>query len=52
MSNFRGSPRLLKGGVVLVAPDTSAVWRIVSQHGTGGASSRAHQTSQRNVPCN
>ena len=29
MSSFPGSPRLLKGGIVLLDPDTSAVRRIV-----------------------
>ena len=30
MSSFPGSPRLLKGGIVLVDPDTAAVRRIIS----------------------
>jgi hypothetical protein len=30
MSSFPGSPRLLKGGIVLVDPDTAAVQRIIS----------------------
>ncbi len=29
MTNFPGSPRLLKGGIVLIDPDTSAVQRII-----------------------
>ena len=29
MTSFPGSPRLLKGGIVLVDPDTSAVKRII-----------------------
>lgn len=29
MSPFPGSPRLLKGGIVLIDPDTSAVQRII-----------------------
>src|SRR5438093_7584143 len=29
MSSFPGSPRLLKGGIVLIDPDTSAVQRII-----------------------
>ena len=29
MSTFPGSPRLLKGGIVLIDPDTSAVRRII-----------------------
>ncbi len=30
MSTFSGSPRLLKGGLVLIDPDTSAVQRIIA----------------------
>ena len=30
MSSFPGSPRLLKGGIVLVDPDSAAVQRIIS----------------------
>jgi len=30
MSSFPGSPRLLKGGIVLLDPDTSAVLRIIT----------------------
>ena len=30
MSSFPGSPRLLKGGIVLIDPDTSAVQRIIA----------------------
>ncbi len=30
MSSFPGSPRLLKGGIVLIDPDTSAVLRIIT----------------------
>ena len=30
MSGFPGSPRLLKGGIVLLDPDTSAVQRIIA----------------------
>jgi hypothetical protein len=30
MSSFPGSPRLLKGGIVLVDPDTAAVQRIIT----------------------
>jgi len=30
MSSFPGSPRLLKGGIVLLDPDTSAVQRIIA----------------------
>ena len=30
MTAFPGSPRLLKGGIVLVAPDTGAVQRIIA----------------------
>ncbi|MFL5804529.1 MAG: hypothetical protein ACJ8CR_22635 [Roseiflexaceae bacterium] len=30
MTNFPGSPRLLKGGIVLIDPDTSAVRRIIA----------------------
>jgi hypothetical protein len=30
MSGFPGSPRLLKGGLVLIDPDTSAVLRIIA----------------------
>jgi hypothetical protein len=30
MSSFPGSPRLLKGGIVLIDPDTSAVRRIIA----------------------
>src|SRR5437867_12869112 len=30
MSNFPGSPRLLKGGIVLVDPQTAAVKRIIA----------------------
>jgi hypothetical protein len=30
MSSFPGSPRLLKGGIVLIDPDTSAVLRIIA----------------------
>src|SRR5215203_810161 len=30
MSSFPGSPRLLKGGIVLVDPDSVAVQRIIS----------------------
>jgi len=29
MTNFPGSPRILKGGLVLIDPDTSAVQRII-----------------------
>ncbi len=29
MSSFPNSPRLLKGGIVLLDPDTSAVLRII-----------------------
>src|SRR5947208_2141159 len=30
MTNFPGSPRLIKGGIVLIDPDTSAVQRIIA----------------------
>ncbi len=30
MTSFPGSPKLLKGGIVLIDPDTSAVQRIIS----------------------
>src|SRR4029450_9244839 len=30
MSSFPGSPRLLKGGIVLLDPDSSAVLRIIA----------------------
>src|SRR5262245_22329727 len=30
MSTFPGSPRLIKGGVVLIAPDTGVVQRIIA----------------------
>jgi hypothetical protein len=30
MSTFPNSPRLLKGGIVLIDPDTSAVQRIIA----------------------
>jgi hypothetical protein len=30
MTTFPGSPRLLKGGVVLIDPETSAVRRIIA----------------------
>ncbi len=30
MSTFPNSPRLLKGGIVLIDPDTSAVLRIIT----------------------
>jgi hypothetical protein len=30
MTNFPGSPRLIKGGIVLLDPDTSAVQRIIA----------------------
>ncbi|MCD4670142.1 MAG: hypothetical protein K8S14_06830, partial [Actinomycetia bacterium] len=30
MTTFPGSPRLLKGGIVLIDPETSAVQRIIS----------------------
>jgi hypothetical protein len=30
MTTFPGSPRLLKGGIVLIDPDSSAVRRIIA----------------------
>lgn len=30
MSTFPGSPRLIKGGIVLIDPDTSAVQRVIT----------------------
>jgi hypothetical protein len=37
MSTFPNSPRLLKGGIVLIDPDTSAVQRIIAlQVGVNG----------------
>jgi hypothetical protein len=30
MSSFPGSPRILKGGIVLIDPDTSAVTRVIA----------------------
>lgn len=30
MTTFTGSPRLLKGGIVLIDPDTAAVQRIIA----------------------
>lgn len=30
MTTFPGSPRLIKGGIVLIDPDTSAVERVIT----------------------
>jgi hypothetical protein len=43
MSNFPGSPRLLKGGIVLIDPDTSAVVRIISLQYNPDSLSRSFQ---------
>lgn len=31
MTTFPGSPRLLRGGIVLIDPDTAAVQRIIAR---------------------
>src|SRR5262249_61575663 len=43
MSTFPNSPRLLKGGIVLIDPDTSAVRQIIALQYNPDSLSRTHQ---------
>jgi hypothetical protein len=43
MTSFPNSPRLLKGGIVLIDPDTSAVRRIIALQYNPDTLSRTQQ---------
>ncbi len=49
MTTFPGSPRLLKGGIVLIDPDTSAVSRIIMLQYNPGTLCNMSQAWQRKV---
>ena len=42
MSSFPGSPHLLKGGIVLLDPDTGAVQRIIALQYNPNTLTRTH----------
>ena len=43
MSTFPGSPRLIKGGIVMIDPDTSAVQRVITLQYNPGTLTRTLQ---------
>jgi len=49
MSTFARSPRLLKGGIVLVDPDTAAVRRIISLQYNPDTLTRSLQVREGNT---